>query len=221
LKLGASTGRALEQTQTLTTQNEQLRGSVAALGDDQRIERLASAMGMVLPPPGAVGYLTAKPGGNVAGALANLHLPDPAGFVMLPPRDGDGAVITGPGTSTLPPLPGAPPPPTSTASGTTGAGSASASAQTASAQTASAQTQTAQTATGQTASSQSTPQTAQSTSQTPAATQQAPATTSSSPATSNQIQSAPTSATTSPSQGPPTGAAAIQPAGAGSQSSGG
>ncbi len=65
LKLGASMGRSLEQTTALTSQNEQLQGSVASLSDDQRIERLASSMGMVLPPPGAVGYLTAKRGGSV------------------------------------------------------------------------------------------------------------------------------------------------------------
>ena len=42
------------------------RDSVASLSDDQRIERLATNMGMVLPPPGAVGYLTANPGGDVS-----------------------------------------------------------------------------------------------------------------------------------------------------------
>ena len=62
LKLGASMGRSLEQTTTLTSQNELLRDSVASLSDDQRIERLATSMGMVLPPPGAVGYLTAESG---------------------------------------------------------------------------------------------------------------------------------------------------------------
>ena len=42
LKLGASMGRSLEQTTTLTSQNELLRDSVASLSDDQRIERLAT-----------------------------------------------------------------------------------------------------------------------------------------------------------------------------------
>ena len=74
LKLGASMGRSLEQTTTLTSQNELLRDSVASLSDDQRIERLATNMGMVLPPPGAVGYLTASPGGDVSAALGNIHV---------------------------------------------------------------------------------------------------------------------------------------------------
>ena len=53
LKLGATMGRALEQTTTLTDRNEQLRGSVAALADDQRIEQLAANMGMVLAAAGS------------------------------------------------------------------------------------------------------------------------------------------------------------------------
>ena len=85
LKLGASMGRALEQTTTLTSQNEQLRGSVAALSDDQRIEHLATNMGMVLPPPGAVGYITASPGGEAAAALTNIHAPDAVAFMALAP----------------------------------------------------------------------------------------------------------------------------------------
>ncbi|HKO27446.1 MAG TPA: hypothetical protein VJU80_08325, partial [Solirubrobacteraceae bacterium] len=117
LKLGASNGRSLEQTTTLTNTNEQLRGSVAALSDDQRIERLASAMGLVLPPPGAVGYLAAGHHGNVAGALANIHAPDSAAFVLMTAKNG--AMVTGPNASTLPPTPGTPPPPASTTSTTT------------------------------------------------------------------------------------------------------
>ena len=108
LKLGASMGRALEQTTTLTAQNEQLRGSVAQLADDQRIERLAGSMGLVLPPPGAVGYLAARPGGDVSAALGNIHAPDAGAFVTMLPRNG--ALVTGPGASTLPPTPGAPTP---------------------------------------------------------------------------------------------------------------
>ena len=112
LKLGATMGQALEQTTTLTTQNEQLRGNVAQLADDQRIERLAGVMGLVLPPPGAVGYIAAQPGGDVGGALGNLHAPDASAFVTMTPRNG--ALVTGQGTSTLPPPLGAPLPPTST-----------------------------------------------------------------------------------------------------------
>ena len=100
LKLGASMGRSLEQTTTLTSQNELLRDSVASLSDDQRIERLATSMGMVLPPPGAVGYLTANTGGDVSRALGNIHAPDATAFMALTPSNG--ALVTGPGASLLP-----------------------------------------------------------------------------------------------------------------------
>jgi hypothetical protein len=99
LKLGANMGRSLEQTTTLTSQNELLRESVASLSDDQRIERLATNMGMVLPPPGAVGYLGGG-AGNVNGALTGIHAPDAAGFMALAPSNG--ALVTGAGTSMLP-----------------------------------------------------------------------------------------------------------------------
>ena len=104
LKLGASMGRSLEQTTTLTTQNEQLRYSVASLSDDQRIERLATSMGMVLPPPGSVGYLIASERSDVTRALGNIHAPDATAFMALAPTDG--ALVTGPGTSMLPTPPG-------------------------------------------------------------------------------------------------------------------
>jgi hypothetical protein len=99
LKLGANMGRSLEQTTTLTSQNELLRESVASLSDDQRIEWLATNMGMVLPPPGAVGYLGGG-AGNVNGALASIHSPNAAGFMALAPSNG--ALVTGAGTSMLP-----------------------------------------------------------------------------------------------------------------------
>ena len=99
LKLGANMGRSLEQTTTLTSQDELLRESVASLSDDQRIERLATNMGMVLPPPGAVGYLGGG-AGNVNGALAGIHAPNAAGFMALAPSNG--ALVTGAGTSMLP-----------------------------------------------------------------------------------------------------------------------
>ncbi|MBV8997669.1 MAG: hypothetical protein JO304_01325 [Solirubrobacterales bacterium] len=212
LKLGASMGRALEQTTTLTTQNEQLRGSVAGLADDQRIERLAAAMGLVLPPPGAVGYIHADRDGNVNRALANLRPPDPAAFVALAPANG--ALVTGPGTSTLPPPAGTPPPATTTSS-TTGATTATTS------QTPSTGTTSQTPSTGTTSQTASTGTTSQ-TSVTTAA--PATATTPSTGPTTPQAPAATLTApqvTQAPTATPPTGAAAIQPAGTIQQSSGG
>ena len=59
LKLGASMGRSLQANSTLTAQNATLRENVASLSDDQRIEQLAASMGMVMPPPSAVAFLSA------------------------------------------------------------------------------------------------------------------------------------------------------------------
>ena len=208
LKLGASMGLALEQTSALTTKNEQLRGTVAALSDDQRIERLASGMGMVLPPPGAVGYLVAGPGGNVAGALGNIHTPDAAAFVAMTAKNG--ALVTGPGTSTLPPAPGAPAPPpaasTATTSTTVASTSTTASTTAATSTAATSTAGTTPTAGGSTTGATTSPpvQTATTASQsTP------PASQSTAPTQQTSTQQAP--ATSSTTGSPPTGAAAIQP----------
>jgi hypothetical protein len=209
LKLGASMGQALEQTSSLTIKNEQLRGTVAALGDDQRIERLAGGMGMVLPPPGAVGYLAAGPGGNVAGALGNIHAPDAAAFVAMAAKNG--ALVTGAGTSTLPPAPGAPAPPPAASTSTTASTSTATTSSTATS-TAAATATAGGSATGATTSPsvQTGTTTSQSTapaSQSTAPTQQTPA--QQAPAQQTPVQQAP--ATSSATGSPPTGAAAIQP----------
>jgi hypothetical protein len=204
LKLGASMGRSLEQTTTLTNANEQLRGSVAALGDDQRIERLGAAMGLVLPPPGAVGYLAAGPGGNVGGALANLHTPDSSAFVTMPAKNG--ALVTGPNASTLPPTPGAPPPPATTTSSSTATSSSTDT--TTPSSTSSSQTTTATPSTSSSQTTTTTPST--SSSQTTATT---PSTSSSQTTTTTPTTSSP------PTQSSTDGAAAIAPSS--TQSSGG
>jgi threonine synthase len=81
LKLGASMGRAIERTSDLTSQNEVLRATVASLADDQRIERLAARMGMVMPAPDSVRFLQAQPEQNAARAVSNIHAPDASAFL--------------------------------------------------------------------------------------------------------------------------------------------
>ncbi|HJS97122.1 MAG TPA: hypothetical protein VJ741_22835, partial [Solirubrobacteraceae bacterium] len=196
LKLGASNGRSLEQTTTLTNTNEQLRGSVAALSDDQRIERLGTSMGLVLPPAGAVGYLTAGHHGNVAGALANIHTPDSSAFVLMTAKNG--ALVTGPNASTLPPTPGAPPPPASTTSTTTPTSAGT------------------DTSTGTTATTSTVPTTSTSTSTSDTTT--AASTTSSQATTTTPATTTPT--TTATPQTSSSGAAAIAPSSTQSSSGG-
>jgi hypothetical protein len=209
LKLGASMGRSLEQTSSLTDRNEQLRGTVAALSDDQRIERLGDAMGLVLPPPGAVGYLVANHNGNVTGALANIHTPDSSSFVTKTAKNG--AVVTGAGTSTLPPIPGAPAP-----SPTTTTSSSATSTDTGSSSTAPTSTApTSTTATSDGTATSTTP--APTTMSTPQPTTTAPPTTEAT-TTPTVTSQAPT--TTAPTQTPATGAAAIGPSSTQSSSGG-
>ena len=131
LKLGASIGRSIERSSALEGRNEQLRASVSELSDQQRIERVASGMGMIMPPPGAVGFLSANQSGSVQRALANVRAPDPSAFTLQPSTNG--AVVLGPDqtAATLS---------TESASSVTGAASAT--------QTATTATQTAAPATG-------------------------------------------------------------------------
>ncbi|MEA2145743.1 MAG: hypothetical protein QOG59_1330, partial [Solirubrobacteraceae bacterium] len=71
LKLGAGIGRSVQQASTLSTVNQQLRASVATLGDDQRIESMAAQMGMIMPNPTAVGFLSVpSDAGRVVGSIA-------------------------------------------------------------------------------------------------------------------------------------------------------
>ncbi len=232
LKLGATMGRSLEQTTTLTTQNEELRYSVASLSDDQRIERLATSMGMVLPPPGAVGYLGANQRADVSRALGNIHAPDATAFMALSPTNG--ALVTGPGTSMLPAPPGVlaqagtpgsatptnTPSPTSTvpsAGGATSGGTATTTGSMSAGSTTATTTGATSGAAAGTPTDTTSTSAATTAQQTPTYSQSS-TTATQSPTTTSQ---AATTGTESGSQAPATGAAAIQPAGGTQQSSGG
>ena len=208
LKLGASMGRSLEQTTTLTSQNELLRSSVAALSDDQRIERLATGMGMVLPPPGAVGYLTAGPDGDVSGALANIHAPDASAFMALAPTNG--ALVTGAGTSMLPTSSGV-----LAQAGTPGSATPTSTPSATSTVTPSGTTASSGATTGTSGTTAAT-----GTTQAPPAEQPPPVTTTTTTSAGSQGATTGVQPTTTNSQTPATGAAAIQP-GPTQQSSGG
>jgi hypothetical protein len=88
LKLGAGIGRSIERGTQLQSRNELLRASVAELADDQRIERLAAGMGMVMPAPDAVHFLSLRPVGYVQRAADSIHQPDATAFVASLPAVG-------------------------------------------------------------------------------------------------------------------------------------
>lgn len=81
LKLGASMGRWMERSAALTSHNQALQASVATLSDDQRIERLAAQMGMVMPAPTAITFVSRRPAGGARAAVGRIHAADPTQFL--------------------------------------------------------------------------------------------------------------------------------------------
>jgi cell division protein FtsL len=82
LKLNRTMGNAIEQATALQSRNELLRANVSSLADDQRIERLAAAQGMVMPAPQDLGFLSVNRT-NVARAANHIRIPDSGLFQSL------------------------------------------------------------------------------------------------------------------------------------------
>jgi hypothetical protein len=114
LKLNAGIGRSLERSSSLQGQNELLRASVARLSDEQRIERIAARMGMVMPGPTQLRFVHGGPT-SVERALDSIHAPDATGFIARLPTIGAPAAPQGTSVNTAPGL---------TAAGTSGTASA-------------------------------------------------------------------------------------------------
>jgi cell division protein FtsL len=94
LKLNAGIGRSLERGTALQSQNELLRANVTRLADEQRIERIAARMGMVMPTPEQVKFLATGPAVN-AKALNSIHTPDATSFTAQLPALGTNTLGTG------------------------------------------------------------------------------------------------------------------------------
>ena len=60
LKMNAGIGRAVEHSATLERQNADLRAAESTLSSEERIQREAAAMGLVMPQAGDVRYVTAR-----------------------------------------------------------------------------------------------------------------------------------------------------------------
>jgi cell division protein FtsL len=95
LKLNAATGVSLQRTTALQNERDLLQADVARLADDQRIESIAAQMGMQMPAPSQVKFLT--PGaGNNGRAVANIQAPNPTAFQsLLPGNQTTGGIDTG------------------------------------------------------------------------------------------------------------------------------
>jgi hypothetical protein len=80
LKLNAGIGRSLVRGSALQSQNALLRAQVATLADDQRIETKAAQMGMVMPAPGSIKFLSLGNTVALQRALTSFHQPDASAF---------------------------------------------------------------------------------------------------------------------------------------------
>ena len=99
LKLNAGIGRSLERGTALQAQNELLTASVAQLSDEQRIERIAAQMGMVMPAPGQLTFVS-RGSGSVQRSVSSIHPPSPTNFLTSLPTIGAPAAAQGTSVNT-------------------------------------------------------------------------------------------------------------------------
>ena len=78
LKLNAHNGRTAEIARDLRIQNAKLSGSASRLGSSDRLQESARNMGLVMPTPQMVTYLTARPNADGRLAAKNVRLDVPA-----------------------------------------------------------------------------------------------------------------------------------------------
>ena len=90
LKLNAGIGRAVETTATLERQNSALEAAIARLSDTDRVQSGAAGLGMLVPPPGDVGYLTPRPA-DARRAVQAMQPPSPEAAALL----ANGGIVPG------------------------------------------------------------------------------------------------------------------------------
>jgi hypothetical protein len=102
LEMNAGIGQAVEKTGTLERQNADLRATVSQLSSEERIQREAGRMGLVMPPAGEVHYLTSRgPKADAARAAKVMRAPSPQ--AELPAAQGADHAATGALTSATTP----------------------------------------------------------------------------------------------------------------------
>jgi cell division protein FtsL len=94
LKLNAGIGRSLERGSALQAQNELLRAGVSRLSDDQRIERVAAQLGMLMPSPEQLKFVGTG-AGSTQRALSSIHAPNSTDFLAQLPMIGAAAAPQG------------------------------------------------------------------------------------------------------------------------------
>jgi cell division protein FtsL len=141
LEMNSGIARTTEKVAELKRENARLRLQAARLGSTERIQRAAADLGLVLPAPGEVRYLRARPGHDAELALKRMTAPDAVPVVAPvpvapvtepvaaetttpPPTDPAAAAPTDPAAvptepATVPPATAAPAPETAVAPPTT------------------------------------------------------------------------------------------------------
>ena len=99
LKLNAGIGRSLERGSALQARNELLRASVSQLSDDQRIERLAAQLGMLMPAPDQLRFATTAQN-TAQRAVSDIHTPNATDFLAALPTIGAPAAAQGTAVNT-------------------------------------------------------------------------------------------------------------------------
>lgn len=96
LSFNASSSKATRQTDVLERQNSTLRAQIAASGaSSDRVQALASQLGMIIPEPGSIGYVDASPK-DAAIAAKRLE----SGEIATGAPAGAGATLTSSTTTT-------------------------------------------------------------------------------------------------------------------------
>lgn len=89
LKLNAHNGRSAEVARDLRIENAKLRGTVARLGNSDRLQEKAAELGLVMPAPDSITYLSARPRVDGRRAAHNVRLD-------LPPASSEQRVSANP-----------------------------------------------------------------------------------------------------------------------------
>ena len=73
LKLNAAAGHSAERAKVLRIQNAKLRGKVSRLASGDRLRAAATEMGLVMPEPKKIHYLSARPDRDPGQAVSNIR----------------------------------------------------------------------------------------------------------------------------------------------------
>lgn len=103
LEMNAGIAQTTEKVTALKRENSRLRLQAARLGSSERIQRAAADLGLVLPAPGEVRYLEARPTEDPALALKRMSEPAPV-YTPPPVAPAPVPVTETPDTTTAPPV---------------------------------------------------------------------------------------------------------------------